>query len=121
MNINELAIIYGLYIGHQFRYYGSLLVVRTMAGINWKWNVEDNAGNSFRIDKCQLFLRPVSSLTDEERDERDAIIASIEINDYADTIRLNAELTMWFTKKGFDVFKLIDRGHAIDSTTLHTQ
>lgn len=61
----------------------------------------------------QLVLRPLSDLTKKE--SKHLTEAAIEGKP---TIFMNAELTHYFIRQGFDVFGLIDAGLAINKTTL---
>jgi hypothetical protein len=63
-------------------------------------------------EKRCLILRPLSSLTNEERTERGKAIIQ-----YGKEF-IDAEYHRWMLSKGFDIFNLIPEGLAIDKTTL---
>lgn len=71
-------------------------------------------------DDIKIFLRPLSDMTDEEKETE--IIA----NPWHTTHRQKqayreAERTLYLLSKHFDLFGLIDAGLAIDKTTISKQ
>ena len=59
--------IFAAHLGCNFRYAGSIANIRKLAGINRRYSVEEEAptGDSYRIDRCQLILTPLSEISDE--------------------------------------------------------
>ena len=68
-------------------------------------------GNQDHID-VMLLLRPLLSMTDEERVQRGR-----EVTRYGRAF-IEAEYHRWMLSNGFDLFGLIEAGLAIDATTL---
>jgi hypothetical protein len=68
--------------------------------------------DTLRISDIKPILRPLSSLTNEERTERGKAIIQ-----YGKEF-IDAEYHRWMLSKGFDIFNLIPEGLAIDKTTL---
>lgn len=76
-----------------------------------------NPGNNIiwlDVDDIQLILRPLSDMNIEEKKEWRAI----SNNEQTPTISQMAQEIKWFLSKGFDLFKLIPNGYAIDKNSL---
>lgn len=62
-------------------------------------------------------LRPLSSMTDSEKDDFEYYSMELMIGGY-NQVERNSFKTKWYLDKGFDLFGLIASGEAIDATTL---
>ena len=71
-------------------------------------------------DRFKLILRPLSDTTEEERKEIANIknLTAIGVKGTVTRNELNAMVTVYLLKQGFDLFNLITEGLAIDKTTL---
>jgi hypothetical protein len=80
--------------------------------------VGDCAGSEYEweVRHCQPILRPLSDMTEEERDERSEFIDRIEKP--GNSIEVDAKLTKFLIGKQFDVFRWIEKGLAIDKTKI---
>jgi hypothetical protein len=67
-------------------------------------------------EDCQLILRPLSSMTEDEKKELDAIEKNG--SSYPTVAYALAPCFAWLLSKHFDLFGLIDAGLAIDKTKL---
>lgn len=114
-----------LYLGCQIRHYknediaSGVLVGVTQSEVEPdKWiAIIDVGGDVFMelyVEETVLRLRPLSSITDEERVQRGR-----EVTRYGGAF-IEAEYHRWMLSKGFDLFGLIEAGLAIDATTLKT-
>lgn len=65
MTNKALARIFSCYIGCNFRYDGSVGIIREVAGVNRRMNIEEEAptGDPYRVDRCKLILKPLSELS----------------------------------------------------------
>ena len=70
----------------------------------------DVDSDSFRIESIKPYLRPMSSMTEEEETEYD-ILCNYNNNEQNAIILLD-----WLLKKRFDIFGLIPKGLAIEVT-----
>lgn len=78
----------------------------------------------YRMDEIRLVLRPLSSMTEEEKSHIEDIHGSVFGGAFKGhgkgfaMLALEAESTRYLLSKGFDLFKLIEAGLAIDATTI---
>ena len=74
----------------------------------------DNRPYSYAISKhleeIKPYLRPMSSMTEEEREEYNKLVGQVLLPDYA------AKLIDWLNAHHFDFRNLIERGLAIEVT-----
>lgn len=76
------------------------------------------------ISEIKLLLRPLSSMTEEEMEEFGVLIQHRELCRMDSGWKLfkgTPENFRWLLSKGFDLFNLIQEGHAIDISTLKKQ
>lgn len=80
-------------------------------------NIIDNYNP--KEDLIKPILRPLSDMTEEEREE----LNDIELGEssWPTVARALAPCFAWMLSKGFDLFGLIESGLAIDKTTLHSK
>ena len=67
----------------------------------------------FDIEKVKPFLRPMSSMTEEEEIEYDETFATIKIDGHNDSTMTNKSFD-WLNEKGFDYRGLIPKGLAME-------
>lgn len=73
---------------------------------------------SVRMDEVKPILRPLSSMTEEEKEESEKVY--VDMQDKADAeghicdAEIWAEHSRWLLSKHFDVFQLIEYGLAIE-------
>jgi hypothetical protein len=86
----------------------------------YDWNLEQAIAErvKYPIEWIKLILRPLSSITDDERMDWELIGLSCPNADKYKTAIMEAEATLFLLSKHFDVFGLIDAGLALDATTL---
>jgi len=99
--------------------------IGTLTGLN-DYGAEIDYGNgedtTCEIKYCLPYLRPMSSMTEEERKEYNDIVKNIiDFIDCpkSDSICLLITLIDWLNAHHFDFRNLIERGLAIDCTGLH--
>jgi len=94
--------------------------IDTLAYMN---SLGDCGGNMYEwlVKECQPILRPLSDLTDEERNN--AVLPMnygiYALPDGEEKLRQSAEITKYLLSKHFDLFKLIEEGLAADKTKLN--
>ena len=69
----------------------------------------------FCVDRCKLYLRPMSSMIGEEIDE----FTQFDIYANREYVMPNCEAIDWLNAHHFDFRNLIERGLAIDCTGLN--
>jgi hypothetical protein len=67
-----------------------------------------------------LILRPLSEMTEEETKEHDQI-EMVKAETPTGRIVHDANAVKWLLSKHFDLFNLIEKGLAIDATTINNQ
>lgn len=75
------------------------------------------AGKAYKYSDIKLVLRPLSDMTDEEKNEFEVFSFEVMKEDL-NQVERNALKTKWYLEKHFDLFGLIEAGLAIDKTTL---
>jgi hypothetical protein len=83
----------------------------------------DVNSDSFRIESIKPFLRPMSSMTEEEKEEFDGFCVIDEFAwkgnseiGYKNQAIIMSDAIEWLLKKHFDIFDLIPKGLAIKVT-----
>lgn len=77
---------------------------------------EDNdyGVNYYGFEHCALFLRPLSSMTEEEREEYKRMLCDVGFTEFHKTA---GKILDFLYKKHFDVHGLIPKGMAIEVTS----
>lgn len=81
--------------------------------LDWEWYIDD-----IEIDDIKPYLRPMSSMTDDEREEYRKLGGVMSYNPEHDTWAMCAftpEAYDWLNKKQFDYRGLIPKGPAIEA------
>lgn len=90
----------------------------------WEYAVTATGIEPIEIEYIKPYLRPISSMTDEERGEYNSFIFDYEYEDYwipgiymdAVDVDMMSELIDWLNARHFDYSNLIERGLAIEVT-----
>ena len=72
--------------------------------------------DTFSICEIKPYLFPMSSMTEEQKEEMDLYYRAIF---YGDTIKFINQYIDWFNKNHFDYRGLIEKGLALDATGLN--
>ena len=89
--------------------------VKTKTGfIYWDCYFEDNGGRGIPVEIVKPYLRPLSSMTKEEKCEFDEF--TFEVISFFGQVKEAAQLMIWLRKHHFDYLGLIDLGMAIEVT-----
>lgn len=89
--------------------------VKTKTGfIYWDCYFEDNGGQDIPVEIVRPYLRPLSSMTEEEKCEFDEF--TFEVISFFGQVKEAAQLMIWLRKHHFDYLGLIDLGMAIEVT-----
>lgn len=89
--------------------------VKTRTGfIYWDCYFEDNGGRDIPVEIVRPYLRPLSSMTKEEKCEFDEF--TFEVISFFGQVKEAAQLMIWLRKHHFDYLGLIDLGMAIEVT-----
>ena len=102
----------------------TLIRIECINNLNYS-RLEDEDGNTTIAEFVKPYLLPISSMTEEQRDEYDKM-SELDI-EYSITQIKNDSLIWtsglnrynWFIKNNFDVYDLIPMGLAIDATGLN--
>ncbi len=68
--------------------------------------------------RIKLFLRPLSSITREEKEYLDKILSGLSMNNWADVRKMEALTTAYLLSKHFDLFNLLESKNAILETVI---
>lgn len=89
--------------------------VKTKTGlIHWNCYFEDNGGRDIPVEIVRPYLRPLSSMTKEEKCEFDEF--TFEVISFFGQVKEAAQLMIWLREHHFDYLGLIDLGMAIEVT-----
>lgn len=92
-----------------------------LASVNW-WEevgVDDGTLTLYELSTVKPYLRPLRTMTDEEKEEfrhMGGIIGYDPVNDIYAISAFSPEAYDWLNKKGFDYRELIEKGLAIEMT-----
>ena len=92
-----------------------------LASVNW-WEevgVDDGTLTLYELSTVKPYLRPLSTMVDEEKEEfrhMGGIIGYDPVNDIYAISAFSPEAYDWLNKKGFDYRGLIEKGLAIEMT-----
>ena len=92
-----------------------------LASVNW-WEevgVDDGTLTLYELSTVKPYLRPLSTMVDEEKEEfrhMGGIIGYDPVNDIYAISAFSPEAYDWLNKKGFDYRRLIEKGLAIEMT-----
>lgn len=93
---------------------GKLITINSEAGIA-VIRIGEGLGQTVSklYSEVTPILRPLSSMTEEEREDVGNLVGKGEHPLWVKSI---ATVTKWYLDRGFDIFQLIEQGLAIDST-----
>ena len=80
-------------------------------------HVKSGINGDFRLSSCKPYLFPLSSMTEEQKEEYAHIL--VMSSNLAYSQLLNITIEGWFNKNHFDYHGLITLGLAIDATGLN--
>lgn len=107
-----------LYLGFECHVHNSRQLNRVI-GIHTNGNVQVShaqaAQDKFEAEYVTLILRPLSDITEEEKEDVHKIR---DENFTSPTLETYGRVTQYLLRKGFDVFGLIESGKAKDKTKM---
>ena len=124
---------YGVNILHEgwnFEWDDELSTVEKVVGIDedfiYTKVINTHNGEEYRDDKYpidtfddKLFLRPMSSMSDEQTKELESLMEVVNIPMWGEILAPSIEYYDWLNAHHFDYRGLIEKGLAIDATNLN--
>ena len=103
------------YLGQKVRYFflNNGFVDEVMIGLDEDWAYSANR-KMYKPD-IKPILRPLSDMKENERQTYHSLNTTRDNKEQCE-----ANCTVWLCQNGFDLFKLIDTGFAIDATKLQS-
>ena len=81
--------------------------------------VIDEVGISHAVEDCKPYLFPLSSMTEEQRQELESLMEVTIVPVWGEILSPTPEYYDWLNKNHFDYRGLIEKGLAIDATGLN--
>jgi len=91
--------------------------IGTLTSVHSDYTISVNADIDYYPYDSKPLLRPISLITEEQKNE---VAALYKIDKWGrQTPQSMADVIIYITKKGFDLFNLIESGEALDITTIN--